>query len=171
MILVKLFAHCVLSSKLVLQNVSSLALILWELSSSMNLFLDSRSQLWNCVTNFDQARGTSCALEIPTDKSAEIYAWSLYQSKSATLKYFNLLRRSSGSMNKSTIDIPFRWQQVYLPVRSPQTLPFAINKPWLVRSCNNRWPRGLVLLSQLMRHDTQPGLKNVKFLPICVNMI
>ena len=35
---------------------------------------------------FDQACGTSCALEISTDKSAEIYAWSLYQSKSATLK-------------------------------------------------------------------------------------
>ena len=159
-LLVKLFAYCVLSSKLVLQNVSSLALMLCELSSSTNLCLHSRSQFWNCLTIFDDTNGTSCALEMSTDKSAEIYEWSLYQSKSATLKWFNLFRRSSGNMSKSTTETPFRWQQVYLPLRSPQTLPFAFRRSWLVSRFDNWWPRGLVLLSQLTRRGTLEKCRN-----------
>ena len=76
-----------------------------------------------------------------------------------------MIKRSSGNISKSTTDMPFRWHQVYLPLRSPQTLPFAISKSWFVSRFNNWWSRGLVLLSQLTRRGTLLGWKMSKSFP------
>ena len=51
----------------------------------------------------------------------------------------------------------FLWQQVWLLLRSQQTLPFAINKSLLIISFNNRWSCGL--LSIRMHHGTPRGWK------------